>query len=91
MFLQQSGLLLLSLGLDLILNGVKAYKILTHINTARKYKRWRLVRGLLKKVKSERLAKPHADMTAAAKTVREKLLKKHFFFTEWPGGLVGIS
>ncbi|CAK9071898.1 unnamed protein product [Durusdinium trenchii] len=73
--LQQSGLLLVSLIWDVILNSVKTYKIISHIQTAVKYKRW--------------LADPHSDMTMSARTVREKLLKKHFFFqdSQVPGQL----
>lgn len=68
-FLQRSGLLLVSLLWDVILNGVKTYKIVSHVRTARKYKSW--------------LADPErSDVTLSAKTVREKLLKKHFFFQE---------
>lgn len=68
-FLQRSGLLLVSLLWDVILNGVKTYKIISHVQTARKYKSW--------------LADPErSDVTLSAKTVREKLLKKHFFFQE---------
>ena len=70
-FLQQSVLLLVSVLWDVILNGVKTYKIISHVQTARKYKNWL--------ADSER-----SDMTLSAKTVREKLLKKHFFFQESP-------
>jgi len=70
-FLQQSVLLLVSVLWDVILNGVKTYKIISHVRTARKYKNWL--------ADSER-----SDMTLSAKTVREKLLKKHFFFQESP-------
>ncbi|CAJ1334771.1 unnamed protein product [Effrenium voratum] len=67
-FLQQSGLLMVSLLWDVILNLVKAYNVVSHVRTASAYKHW--------------LAHPQADMSRAARTVREKILKKHFFFHE---------
>ncbi|CAE7506586.1 omh4 [Symbiodinium natans] len=73
--LKRSILVLASVLWDFLLFVVKVYMIIAHIDTAVKFKSW--------------LVAPHPDANRAARTVREKLLKKHFFFheSEQPGHL----
>eukprot|EP00931_Biecheleriopsis_adriatica_P018028 TRINITY_DN12730_c0_g1_i1.p1 TRINITY_DN12730_c0_g1~~TRINITY_DN12730_c0_g1_i1.p1 ORF type:complete len:842 (-),score=143.55 TRINITY_DN12730_c0_g1_i1:133-2658(-) len=66
--LQRSPLLLGSILLTITLNGVKAYQILLHIQDFIAFKRW--------------LVESEDGEDAADRTVREKLLKKHFYFTD---------
>eukprot|EP00439_Symbiodinium_sp_Y106_P080956 s470_g19.t2 len=68
--LKRSVLVLVSALWDFLLFVVKVYMIIAHVETAVKFKSW--------------LVASHPDASRAARTVREKLLKKHFFFHESP-------
>jgi len=66
--MKRSVLVLMSALWDFLLFVVKVYMIISHIDTAIKFKSW--------------LVASHPDLNRAARTVREKLLKKYFFFFE---------